>query len=182
MNFLETLTQRNAEFAANGFAHDLKMLPYMRTIIIGCVDGRVDPVDIFGLKPGEAVVIRNVGGRINMALLETMAILQTVAGAAGKAIGEGWNLIVLHHTDCGIIPCYKHAPELLAKHLNVTPAQLDEMAITDPYAAVRLDVAALKEDTNLPAGLMVSGVVYDVANGKIEAIVPAARLRAAADV
>ncbi|KAA0069986.1 carbonic anhydrase [Tardiphaga sp. P9-11] len=177
MEFLETLSERNTHFASNGFANDLKMLPSMRTVIIGCVDGRVDPADIFELKPGEAVVVRNVGGRINRALLETLMILQTVANGAGKPIGEGWNLIVLHHTDCGIIPCYKHAPELLAKHLDVTNAQLDKMAVTDPYEAVQLDVAALKANPVLPAGFMISGVVYDVANGTISTVVPPSRLR-----
>lgn len=177
MDYLETLTERNADFAANGFASGLKMLPSMKTIIVGCVDPRVDPADLFGLETGEAVVIRNVGGRINNALLETMDILETVAGVAGKTIGDGWNLIMLHHTDCGIIPCYKHAPELLARNLNVTVKELDRMEIADPHAAVRLDVAALKNNPDLAAGFMVSGVVYDVANGTVETVVPATRLR-----
>lgn len=177
MDFLDTLAERNADFAATGFASDLKMLPSMRTIIIGCVDPRVDPADIFELEPGEALVIRNIGGRINMALLETMAILGTVSRAAGKVIGEGWNLIVLHHTDCGIIPCYKHDPELLAKHLNVSVEQLDKMAIADPYAAVHLDVAELKANPNLPAGFTITGLVYTVADGKIETVVAPSRLR-----
>lgn len=177
MDVVETLSGRNADFAKNGFATDLKMLPSMRTVIVGCVDGRVDPADIFELMPGEAVVIRNVGGRINTALLETVEILQAVSNAAGKAIGEGWNLIVLHHTDCGIIPCYKHAPKLLAKHLNVTEVELDNMAITDPYEAVRLDVAALKSVAGLSSALTITGAVYDVATGKVEIIVPPSRLR-----
>lgn len=177
MSFLETLTERNAAFAADGFADGLKMLPYERTIIVGCVDGRVDPADVFALKPGEAVVIRNVGGRITSDTLETMTILQTLAAAAGKELGEGWNLIVLHHTECGIVPCYKHAPDLLAKHLDVTRAELDEMEVADPYAAVKLDVEALKANRHLPAGLMVSGIVYDVANGKVETVVGPTRLR-----
>lgn len=177
MDFLETLAARNADFAADGFVNGLKMLPSMRTLIIGCVDPRVEPADLFGLESGEALVIRNIGGRINRALLETLEILQTVAGVAGKQIGEGWNLVVLHHTDCGIIPCYKHAPELLAKNLDVTVAELDNMEIADPYAAVKLDVAALKANPKLPAALMISGIVYDVTDGKTETIVPASRVR-----
>ena len=106
MDILATLIERNGHFSESGFASDLKMLLSTGTVIMGCVDGRVYPADIFELKPGEAVVIRNVGGWINMALLD-VTILQTVANAAGKAIGEGRNLIVLHHTDRGIIPCYK---------------------------------------------------------------------------
>ncbi len=144
MDYLDSLTRRNAEFADHGFKTGLKMLPSSKTMIIGCVDPRVDPMDIFQLEPGEAAIIRNVGGRVNPALLETMAILRTVTRAAGGEVGAGWNLIVLHHTDCGISGCYHHAPELLAQHMGVPPQRLDALAIADPYEAVALDVAALK--------------------------------------
>ena len=63
MSVIETLTQRNEAFANSRFSADLKIMPSMKTMIIGCVDSRVDPVDIFGLAPGKAAVIRNVGGR-----------------------------------------------------------------------------------------------------------------------
>lgn len=177
MEFLELLTQRNAGFAQDGFDANLKMLPSAKTIIIGCVDPRVDPLDVLRLEPGEAVVIRNIGGRIHPALIETLAILRAVAKGAGQEIGEGWNLIVMHHTNCGIVGCYHHAPELLAKHLHVSPEALDQMAIADPWEAVRYDVDALRANTDVPGGFNVSGVVYDVATGLIETVVPAARLR-----
>ncbi|WP_397448028.1 carbonic anhydrase [Pseudomonas sp. NA-150] len=176
MNVIESLTQRNDAFAnSSDFNADIKILPSMKTMIIGCIDPRVDPVDVFGLKPGEAAVIRNVGGRIDPATLQTMAILRGVAKANGKEVGPGWNLIVLHHTDCGVTPCLHHAPELLAKHF--APVALDDMAITDPYAAVALDVAALKANPKLPGGFLVTGMVYDVATGKVETVVPTALLR-----
>jgi carbonic anhydrase len=31
-----------------------------------------------------------------------MAMLRIVAKTSGGEIGQGWNLIVLHHNDCGI--------------------------------------------------------------------------------
>lgn len=178
MDFVETLTARNAVFASSRFSSDLRMLPSKKTIIIGCVDPRVDPVDVFALEPGEAVVIRNVGGRLDAATRETLAILQTIARAAGKEIGEGWNLIVLHHNDCGIVGCFHHAPELLAKHLGVARAALDGMAIADPDRAVAMDVAALSAVPTLPDGFMVTGVVYDVHTGITRTVVPPTALRA----
>ena len=177
MDFVNTLIARNAEFATDGFSADLSILPSAKTMIIGCVDPRVDPMDILRLKPGEAAVIRNVGGRINPALLETLAILRSVSLAAGQEIGAGWNLIVLHHTDCGIIGCYRHAPGLLAKYMGVANDSLDTLAITDPYRAVTIDVAALKANPSLPGEFMVSGLVYDVQDGTIETVVPPALLR-----
>lgn len=177
MDFLHTLAQRNAAFAETGFSADLKIIPSRKTMIIGCVDPRVDPMDVLQLKPGEVAVIRNVGGRVSPALLETMAILRTVSRVGGSEVGEGWNLILLHHTDCGITGCLHHAPELLAKHMGVSPQALPALAIDDPYKAVAVDVAALKANPNLPAGFNVSGLVYDVATGRIDTVVPAGPLR-----
>ena len=177
MTVIDDLTQRNNLFAAHGFDPQLQIMPSMKTVIIGCVDPRVDPADIFGLKPGEAAVIRNVGGRVNPAALQSMALVRAVAVAEGKALGPGWNLIVLHHTDCGITSCGVHAPALLAKNLGIETADLDTLAIADPYAAVAIDVAALKANTQLPGDFLVTGMVYDVDTGKVEIVVPPALLR-----
>jgi carbonic anhydrase len=177
LDFLETVTQRNAAFAEDGFSSTLKIIPSTKTIIIGCLDPRVDPMDILGLQPGEAAIIRNIGGRINSALLETLVLLSIVTRAAGQEMGPGWNLVILHHTQCGIIGCYKHAPDLLAIHMGVARAELDKLAITDPHKAVALDVAALKANPDLPGGFMISGVVYDVVTGRIEIVVPPSLLR-----
>jgi len=114
MSFVDTIIDRNKRFAASGFHPELKIIPSAKTMIIGCVDPRVDPMDILQLAPGEAAIIRNVGGRVNPGLIETMAILAAVSRAAGQPAGDGWNLIVLQHTNCGIIGCYHEAPDLLA--------------------------------------------------------------------
>jgi carbonic anhydrase len=151
MTVIETLTQRNEVFAGSRFSADLKIMPSMKTVIIGCVDPRVDPAAIFGLLPGEAAIIRNVGGRITPATLQIMAMLRIVAKIDGGEIGRGWNLIVLHHTDCGITRL-AHSPELLANHFAVVPEDLDKLAIADPHKAVAVDVAALKSNPLLPGG------------------------------
>jgi carbonic anhydrase len=177
MDFIETIIQRNEEFVRAGHSAELKIIPSTKAILIGCLDPRVDPIDVLGLKPGEAAIIRNIGGRINVALIETLVLLPVVSKAAGQQMGPGWNLIILHHTDCGIIGCYKHAPDLLAIHLGVTRSQLDSMAITDPRQAVAMDVAAYKANPDIPGGFMISGLVYDIATGKIEIVVPPSRLR-----
>lgn len=175
MDFIASLAQRNADFAATTFSAGMKILPSRRTLILGCVDPRVDPMDVLKLEPGEAAVIRNVGGRVNPALLETMAILRTVSKAGGEAIGSGWNFIVLHHTKCGIAGCYHHAPALLAEHMGVAQGEeLDALAITDPYASVAVDVAALKANPDFSDELEITGMVYDVDTGLIEIVVPAA--------
>ena len=71
-------------------------------------------MDILELKPGEAAIYRNIGGRINVALVATLILLSIVTKAVGQEMGPRLNLIILHHTDCGIVGCYKSAPDLLA--------------------------------------------------------------------
>ena len=177
MGFLDTLAQRNQTFAETGFPSDLTMLPSKKTLLVGCVDPRVDPATILGLDLGEVAVIRNIGGRVNAALFETMAVLGSVALSQGQEIGPGWNLVVLHHTDCGIVGCYERSPQLLAKYLGVTAPDLETMAIADPYEAIRLDIVKIKANPNLPGAFTVTGLVYDVASGRVETVVPPTLLR-----
>src|SRR5271155_3898398 len=67
MNNLDSMLERNKDFAAQQSAAGTLMpslpraMPNVKAIIIGCADMRVDPAHILGTKPGEAVVIRNIG-------------------------------------------------------------------------------------------------------------------------
>jgi carbonic anhydrase len=75
MNNLDLMLERNKDFAYKQSASGTLMpslprsLPNVKAIIIGCADMRVDPANVLGIKPGEAVVIRNIGGRITPGLL-----------------------------------------------------------------------------------------------------------------
>lgn len=167
---IDALVERNAHFAAGRFRPGLAMMPTLRTMIIGCADPRVDPADVFGLEQGDAVVIRNVGGRITPATLQTMVMLRLIAAVdPGGPPGPGWNLVVLQHTDCGINRLTGY-PELLADHLGVDQAELDAKRITDPKSAVAVDVAALRANPFLPAELAITGFVYDVETGLVERV------------
>ena len=68
MNNLDLMLKRNKESAA-----PMPSLPQslqtLKAVIIGCADMRVDPAQVLGIKPGEAVVMRNIGGRVTPALL-----------------------------------------------------------------------------------------------------------------
>ncbi|HTB61754.1 MAG TPA: carbonic anhydrase, partial [Polyangia bacterium] len=110
MNHLDWMLQRNKDFAAQQTAAGALMpslpraLPNVRAIVVGCADMRVDPALLFGLQPGEAVVMRNIGGRITPGLLEQLGLLGRIGEVAGEIPGGGgeFHLIVLQHTDCGI--------------------------------------------------------------------------------
>jgi carbonic anhydrase len=176
MTTLETLLERNRDFASHHFPKDLPLMPTLRAMIIGCVDPRVDPALLLGLQLAEAVVIRNVGGRITPATLQTIGMLGKVAQSeVGNPAGE-FHLIVLHHTQCGIARL-EGSPDMLASYFGIGKEGLLAKAVTDPYAAVAVDVAALKANPALPGNWLVSGLVYDVTTGLVEVVVPPAPLR-----
>ena len=176
MHFLEQLTARNALFAGTAFEPGLKMMPSTGTIVVGCVDPRVDPAVVLGLEQGEAAVIQNVGGRVTPNLIETLGVLRVVAQAAGREGGIR-NIVLLHHTDCGIIGCYHQAPDLLARHLGVDVSDLDDLAVTNPMDAVAHDIATLRKTRQLADTIMVSGLVYDVETGLVETVIAPSPLR-----
>src|SRR5579859_7338347 len=157
MTTLDTLVERNRDFASHEFLKDLSMMPTLGTMIIGCVDPRVDPAHLFGLGPGEAIVIRNVGGRITPATLETMGMLGRIAQGEGGP-PAGFHLVVLHHTHCGIAHLDQD-PDMLASYFGTSREGLLAKAIPDPRAAVAVDVSALKAIPTLPGSWLVSGLV-----------------------
>lgn len=134
------------------------------------------PSDVLGLKLGEAAVIRNVGGRVTLATLRTLGLLSKVMQARTGGPGPAnSHYAVLHHTDCGITDLAAF-PELPADYFEIPAGSLPGKAVSDPVAAVRGDVEILKQQ--LRSGVLASGLVYDVATGLIDVVVPPARVEA----
>jgi len=77
MSNLDSFLERNKDFAAQQSADTLPpslpdATPKIKAMIIGCADMRVDPAHILGINLGEALVLRNIGGRVTPVLLEEM--------------------------------------------------------------------------------------------------------------
>jgi carbonic anhydrase len=185
MNNLDSMLKRNKDFAAQQSAAGTLMpslpqaMPNVKAIIIGCADMRVDPAHVLGIKPGEAVVIRNIGGRITPGLLEQLGLLGRIGEVAGANPGGGgeFHIVVLQHTDCGITRLAGD-PAMLTHYFQVQEGELKKKAVTDPRAAVAVDVAVLRSIPALPDQWLISGLVYDVATGLVEIVVPPMPIRA----
>jgi carbonic anhydrase len=177
------MLQRNKDFATSRSAVREPMpraLPNVKAVIIGCADMRVDPAHVLGIKPGEAVVMRNIGGRITPELLEQLGMLGRIGEAAGAVPGGGgeFHLIVLQHTNCGMTYLTGETT-MLARYFQVREDEVKKKKVPDPRAAVAIDVALLRAIPELPRAWLISGLVYDVETGLVEIVVPPALLRAA---
>jgi carbonic anhydrase len=183
LDTIDTLLQRNHEFAAHRFVAGLSLRPSLQTLIISCADPRVDPVHILGLEPGEAVVLRNVGGRVTPGTVQLLSMLLQVPTGSGApsapastSASAPFQLIVLHHTDCGITRLASNTT-LMANYFDIPPAELPNKAIEDPRAAVASDIAMLRAIPSVPSAILVSGLVYDTETGLIDVVVPLAPIR-----
>jgi carbonic anhydrase len=166
---IETLSQRNAHFVENQFATGLRLAPKLKTLMLGCVDPRVDPAQVLGVELGEVAVIRNIGGRVTPNVLADIALLASLSTTLGGALGPGWDLIVLQHTDCGILRL-QDPPGPLADYFQIDHSALADKHVGDPRAAVATDIAVLRDSPLVPGAFRVTGAVYDVETGHVDIV------------
>ncbi|KAH7230767.1 carbonic anhydrase [Fusarium solani] len=148
----------------------LSMSPKSGSIcILTCSDARVDPNEYFGLKLGEALVIRNAGGRATDAF-RSLEVMGTIS-----PIGL---IVVVHHTDCGGL--FTTEDEIRSKLSNRAPTHAS--AIKDKWfgtfrdvgldESIRQDVEEIRQWPFLPAEARVVGYALDIETGVVREVVP----------
>jgi carbonic anhydrase len=176
MTRITPLLERNELFARDYTPVPLGQ-PAAQTIIVTCLDHRVDPALFLGLRLGDAPVIRNAGGRVTPAVIDDLAYLAFLAGQlfAGQG-GDGtlFEVAVMHHTQCGTgflaDPGFLHQA---AEATGLPEAALADSAVADPYVTVKADVERLLASPLLSPKVSVSGHVYDIATGRLTTTVEA---------
>lgn len=172
MSDLDTLYDRNREFARAFDQGNLPILPRRPTIILTCSDSRVDPAHFLGLELGDTLVLRNVGGRVTDDVERSLALLM---GMTRLVAGEGapvLSLAIVHHTDCGMERLAATGPrQALARSTGLDPQLLETLAIHDHEASLRADIERLRASDLMPPELEVSAHLYDVASGRMTQIV-----------
>ena len=168
----ETALARNRAFAAAGDYEGATMFPALRLLVVTCLDPRVDPAHVLGLDLGDAMVIRNGGGRVTPELINNIAF---VAQLAAKAVPDGplFEVAVIHHTQCGAgALADDHFRHRYAEQIGADEATLRDRAVLDPAATVASDVDRLCSAEVLSPRIALSGHVYDVDTGLVETVVP----------
>jgi carbonic anhydrase len=69
-----------------------------------------------------------------------MAMLGKVGAANASTHRPGdWNLVILHHTDCGMTDLAPF-PEQLAEYFEISLGELEAKSVSNPVGSVRVDV------------------------------------------
>ena len=136
--------------------------PVMRLAVLTCMDARIDTAGLLGLRPGDAHVLRNAGGRATDDAIAALAMSQAVLGTR--------EVMVLHHTECAM--GRMKATEIAARIEAATGHPFHENLETfaDPIEAVVEDVERLKRSPHLPHREKIRGFMYDLEKNAINEV------------
>src|ERR1700755_2308240 len=97
---IDPALERNRPFAAAGGHEGAVVFPTLRLFVIACLDPRVDPAHVLGLGLSDAMVVRNVGGRVTPEVINDVAF---IAQMTETILPDGplFEVAVIHHTQCG---------------------------------------------------------------------------------
>jgi carbonic anhydrase len=137
--------------------------PVMKLAVLACMDARINVSALLGLRPGDAHVVRNAGGRATDDALRSLAISQ---GAMGTR-----ELMVMHHTECAL-GRFTEA-ELAARIASSTGHPFSEHlgCFTDPVQALVEDVERLRASEVLAHRDKIRGFMYDLAANTLTEVV-----------
>jgi carbonic anhydrase len=171
---LAPLMERNASFAATDAKDKVPAIPFIPNrglFVITCIDPRVDPVNILGLELGDAIVLRDVGGRVTEAVLADVAYISYLMETKAPQ-GPWFEIAVIHHTDCGSgLLADEELRQDFAQRSGFSADALADLPVLDPPLTVATDVQRLRDHPLLSDNVRVSGHVYDVKTGRISTVV-----------
>ncbi|MEU0212960.1 carbonic anhydrase [Streptomyces canus] len=173
MTRLTALIERNEQFVRDYDPVALG-LPTAQMVVVTCLDHRIDPAAVLGLRPGDAPVIRNAGGRITPSVINDLAYLAFLAEALFGVTGPLFEVAILHHTQCGTGFLADSAfLRRAAQATGVEERVLRASEVAEPDRTVREDVERLLASPSLPPKVSVSGHVYAIETGRVTTVVDA---------
>jgi carbonic anhydrase len=176
---VEQVLKANAEYAAEfGDRGKLALPPARRFAILTCMDARIDPAKLAGLREGDAHVIRNAGGRASDDAIRSLVISYKLLGT------REW--FVVHHSNCGMeLFTDVVIRELLKKSLKTArhdgkdwvddgpgPGSneadyVDWLTIRNQSESVAADVQRIRSHPLVPKDIAIYGYIYQVETGRL---------------
>ncbi|WP_345524080.1 carbonic anhydrase [Nocardioides conyzicola] len=157
----DDLLAANREFAASFDLAGFDGVAHAGVAIVTCMDSRIDPLRMLGLKAGDAKIFRNPGGRVTPQALEALVL--------GVHLLKVERVLVVPHTRCAV------ASNTEAELREKVGASAGIDASWQPFPVVLDQVAALGEDVQkvrshplVPDSIEVGGFLYDVDTGLLE--------------
>lgn len=155
--FSDVLTA-NETYAANFPLAGLGSRAAKRLAILTCMDSRIEPLAMLGLRPGDAKILRNAGARVTDDVLRTLVLGSYLLGVD--------RVMVIAHTDCRMTGSENDIRMAVSNAGGPDTRTLSFLVTDDQEASVRADVERVRSWPYL-AHLHVGGFVYDVDTGRV---------------
>jgi carbonic anhydrase len=154
---------RNAEAYAQSFDKgELPIPPARKVAIVACMDARLNPYGLLGLREGDAHVIRNAGGVITDDAIRSLAISQRLLGTE--------EIMLIHHTGCGMLTFGDDEfRRRIEAETGIKPEWAAE-AFDDLERDVRQSIARIEASPFIPRKENVRGFVYEVETGRLREV------------
>ncbi|MEV4563960.1 carbonic anhydrase [Nonomuraea sp. NPDC049419] len=157
MSAFDDLYAANATFAKEFGTSELTGRAARGLAVVTCMDSRIDPLGLLGLKPGDAKILRNAGARVTDDVLRTLVLAVYLLGVE--------RVLVMAHTDCGMSKVTDDDVHDLTQTHGVDTRMLDFHTVSDQAGAMRHDLTRIRSTPFLPPGMPVAGALYDVHTG-----------------
>ncbi len=161
MSDFEDLLSANRDFSTNFNLGGFDGVARAGVGLVTCMDSRIDPLRMLGLKHGDAKMFRNPGGRITDAALEALVL--------GVHLLNVDRILVIPHTKCAMASRSEadfHAALDEATGQDTTWQPIN--VVTDQVAALRHDVMKVRSHPLIPDTVKVGGFIYDVDTGLLD--------------
>lgn len=161
MGDFDDLLAANADYAVDFALGGFDGVAHAGVAIVTCMDSRIDPLAMVGLKPGDAKIFRNPGGRVTPQAMEALVL--------GVHLLNVSRIMVVPHTRCAVAT--NTEAELrarIAESAGQDASWLPLHVVDDLLRALAEDVAKVRSHPLIPASVLVGGFVYDVDSGLLE--------------
>ena len=159
----DDLLEANARFQATFHDTGLKGTAAKGLAVLTCIDSRIDPLAMLGLRAGDAKIIRNAGARVTGDALRSLVLAVNLLGVT--------RVCLVQHTDCAMVG--KTDDDIRARisaERGADAGGWEFLATTDRDAALDEDLARLSSCTLLPSDLEVGAFVFDVRTGALDRV------------
>ena len=159
MSFSEIFAA-NEQFTQSFQASDLTGRAAKGLAIITCMDSRIDPLRVVGMKPGDAKILRNAGARVTEDVLRTLVLATHLLNVE--------RILVMPHTDCRMASgTESEVHDAIEAMSGINTRSIEIRTVSDQVAALEIDVLRIRSFPFLPKGIEVVGAIYDVKSGKL---------------
>ncbi len=160
----DDLIAANQQFAQTFDLAGFDGVAHAGIAIVTCMDSRIDPLGMLGLRPGDAKIFRNPGGRVTPQALEALVL--------GVHLLQVRRILVVPHTRCAMA---SSTLEELRQRVGESAGQDASWqqfgVVADQRGALRDDVRTVHSHPLIPDTVPVGGFLYDVDTGLLEQLV-----------